>query len=304
MKNVLLTLLFGTTMGSLTIQSQDLSGLEAVAHYTMINTATDALGNFQDIELINAPFQDELGVYSNGNYTGTDPDSCLVRTPAMPALYEDVFAIQVEFKLDAGDGRNHAVLVCGDSWRYLGLMLTFDYQFGLIINDRIVTLNTISPMPDRWYTLTIKHNQTTLLSEYYLDDAMVGAFTEELERSDGDSRISNTHFGNGETHKGHWRNLKVYAPEMTSHTGDLSYLVDRIHVFPNPATDIVYLQTTIPGSDTWVLYNASGALCLSGNMTGASALISLERIPEGVYALSIFDVKKSLVGTRQLVITR
>ena len=68
---------------------QDLSQFVPIAHYTLINTSADSLGNYDTIQLKNAPYQGLDGVYSNGKYPGTDTSGSTIRTPNI-----DGFVIQ------------------------------------------------------------------------------------------------------------------------------------------------------------------------------------------------------------------
>jgi hypothetical protein len=127
-----------SVLGTSSAYSQDLSNLIPFAHYTLINTDVDALGKNPPIELYEAPYAGLEGVYSNGYYDGTAMDTGLVRTLHMDALYDSVFAVQVQFKTDVLDGIGRSVIICGDNWKYLGLMLESDNSFKLLINNTLI----------------------------------------------------------------------------------------------------------------------------------------------------------------------
>ncbi len=99
---------------------QDLRFMQLKAHYSFENTASDLTGELGDAILINAPLSND-GVESLGGYIhqASGPDSSLVQTPHIEALFDSAFAIQLEFNISGLDGRR-PVFVCGDSWRYLG----------------------------------------------------------------------------------------------------------------------------------------------------------------------------------------
>ncbi len=68
------------------LMAQDLTEMEPIAHYKLINTAEDSLGFNSDISLLNAPFQGDQGVFSNGIYRGIDTTGTEIETPIIDAL--------------------------------------------------------------------------------------------------------------------------------------------------------------------------------------------------------------------------
>jgi hypothetical protein len=244
-----------SVLGTSSAFTQDLSNLIPFAHYTLINTPEDALGKNPPIELYEAPYAGLEGVYSNGYYDGTAMDTGLVRTVHMDALYDSVFAVQVQFKTDVLDGIGRSVIICGDNWKYLGLMLESDNSFKLLINNTLIP-TTIAATSNTWYEITIIHHQNTTWTEWYLDGSKIGEKIESLQRAQDDGGISNTHYGNGVRFKGHWRQLRVYGSEMLSGVTDLSGSQIEIITFPNPASESIWGARWRTRASSWC-----GATC-------------------------------------------
>lgn len=281
--------------------AQDLSGLSQVAHYTLIDTPDDALNMQDPMELINAPFAGADGVYSNGNYIGGEPDSCYVATPPLDALYDTSFAVQLEFKLEVLDQKLRAVIICGSSWRYLGLMIRPDSLFALVVNDSRYAVNDLIPRENEWYTLVIVHHQADSLSEFYLDGNLIGSFSQPLVRSGTDKRISNTHGGNGVTFKGYWRNLKVYGAEVVSALPHSQLSNQEMHVYPNPVSSSFRLESPDVSAIEWTIYDLEGQPLLTGPVTANHQDIDVSAISAGYYVLYLFDKNGNPIGRKRMI---
>ncbi|MFQ5445932.1 MAG: LamG-like jellyroll fold domain-containing protein [Saprospiraceae bacterium] len=274
----------------LLVSAQDLSSFQVVANYTLINTAADAQGMQPDIELINSPFAGAGGVYCNGNYIGGAPDSSLVQTPPLEALYKPSFAVQVEFKIDSLDESTHPVLICGNSWRYLGFQTKYDSSWITEFNDFSFTMDNSVAETGKWYQLTMIYSGPDTTAYWYLDGNLIDKRIGSLTRPDGDGRISNTHGGEGLTFRGFLRNLRVYQSDgIFSAVGEAPEL-DALRVFPNPANDFISLTGVPSGQFRWTILDMNGHALKNGAVTGEEQ-IALGAWPAGQYFLRVTNAK-------------
>ncbi len=288
-------------LAPLLVTAQDLSSFQMVANYTLINTTADAQGMQPDIELINSPFAGADGVYCNGNYIGGSPDSSLVQTPPMSALYKPSFAVEVEFKIDTLDDATHPVLICGNSWRYLGFQTKYDSSWISTFNDISFTMENGLAETGKWYQLTIIYSGPDTTAYWYLDGNLIDKRMGSLTRLDGDGRISNTHGGEGLTFRGFLRNLRVYQSDgIFSAVGEAPEL-NALRVFPNPASDFISLTGVPSGQYTWDLLSMNGRTLKKGTATSQDQRINLERLPHGQYLLRVTN-KKTGAGQSRIFV--
>jgi len=296
----LASLILCTCIASL--DAQDLSGLILKADYSLINTAEDATGLQDSMTLVNAPYAGAQGVYSNGNYLNSDPDSCVVWTPFLATLFDTVFAIQLEFQPLPPDGVFRPVVVAGDSWRYL-ILATIGGKFRVSVNDLSNYRDLESPLPvsGQWYTATIIHDQLAERSEFYLDGERVATLDGALNRTMSDGRLSNTHFGAGKAFKGYWRNLKFYGSDPLSAMTFAEGPGTSWSVCPNPTGSLVRIMAPPEGSSRWALFATDGHWVSSGSMEGGDLSIDLAAVPPGIYTLVLQGQAGAWYGTRRVV---
>ena len=174
--------------------------------YSLDQTAADQTGNFPDVLIINAPFEDG-GIYLNGNYIGSDPDSSLVQTPDLTTLDFNSFSVSVDFKVGELPVGLRPILIGGSGWRWIGASLTNDGE--LILNYNSIYRPHSAPLVtvDTWYTIAMIYDGTT--GYLYLDGVQVDKVDYTLQHG-GDRNFLTHHGGNGIAFKGHIRNLEVY----------------------------------------------------------------------------------------------
>ncbi len=177
-----------------------------IASYSLDGTAVDGTGTHGPMELINAPFE-EGGVYLNGNYVGSQPDSSHAGTPLIPSLDMGAFSILVDFKVAEYPSITKPVIIGGSGWRWGGGSLTSDGKLQIAYNnssgatgDQVVSLDT-------WHTLIFTYDGST--GSLYLDGALVT--TQDYTLVHGDDRdVSTSNGALGRSFKGHIRNLNIH----------------------------------------------------------------------------------------------
>lgn len=177
-----------------------------ICSYSLNQTAADQTGNFPDVEIINAPFE-EGGIYLNGNYVGSDPDSSLVSTPDLTTLDFNSFSVSVDFKIGEFPTGQRPILIGGWGWRWIGVSVNYDGD--LIMNYNSTYRPSSPPLisVDTWYTIAMIYDGTT--GYLYLDGVEVDKVDYTLQHG-GDRGFLTHHGGNGLAFKGHIRNLEVY----------------------------------------------------------------------------------------------
>jgi hypothetical protein len=197
---------------ALVVAAHPWSGTRALAQTTLIasyplnGTAEDDTGNYDPMELINAPFEDG-GIYLNGNYVGGASDSSHAATPLLTGLDLGAFTIQVDFKIAEYPPTTRPVIIGGSGWRWGGASLTVGGNLQIHYNntggpagDQVVSL-------DVWHTLVFTYDGVT--GNLYMDDTFITSKDYILVHGE-DRNISPTNGGTGRNFKGHIRNLEVY----------------------------------------------------------------------------------------------
>ncbi len=279
--------------------TQDLSHLVPVCDYTLINTNEDALGLQDTIMLLNTPFSGDQGVYCNGLYPGEHADGCLIQTPLFSALYDSIWAVQLEFNITQLDGQVHPILVCGGSYRYLGFMIGFGNTFELLFNNGITTvLDNVTPEENHWYTLTLIHHRDPSLSEFYLDGALIASDPTELIRVPNDGNILNTHPGIGITFLGYWRNLQVFGSEVISGIKATMATHQQKMIFPNPASQILQLDFGKIPVDQWEITDSNGMPVRYGNPSASLNQINISDLLPGIYVVILKDREGTILNSQ------
>lgn len=282
--HLLAFLLFTTSI----LQAQDLSNFQVVANYTLIDTDEDAMGNYEPIELVNAPYQGADGVFSYGGYLFdiVDFDSTLIETPNLDILDTTSFAFQVEFKTDSLVP-NKPIIVAGGLWRYLGAHVNTDNSIRALHNGSYHDTSSDPLNLNQWYTLTLIHDsEGDGNSQIYLDGTMIFEMAGQLNRPKGDTEISNTHFGQGNAHRGWWRNLKVYGPGMASGLSDQQQ-AEPLDAFPNPFCSEIHLSDPALLGSSYSLYDMQGKLIKQGVLEQLS--LEVPNSPNGTYLLQVIS---------------
>lgn len=281
--------------------AQDLSRLYVVANYALVNSPRDAMGFQAPLTLTKVDYAGRGGVFSPGvSFTGT-PETGIIRTPSLQALSDTAFAIQVEFKLDTLDGQDRPVIVVGHNWHYLALYLTGDNRFRVAVNDtRFQTVSGITASTDDFYELTIlySHNApNTPVIRFWLGVELVAEFRGESIRIDPrDGDITNVHTGIGESFRGWWRNLRIYAAHPAYGYRDPAKDEYTIRTFPNPAIDRITVEVSRPGANRWALAGPDGSIVRQGIAPDVRFEINVTGLSPGKYILILRDQEGYPVG--------
>lgn len=178
-----------------------------LAHYTLNQTAVDETGNYPDIGIINAPYEDG-GVYLNGNYIGSDPDFSEVLTPNIAALDFSALSAYVEFKVSEwASGGYRPILICGRSWRWMGAKMNYNGELALLYNGYTTAYSAETVSLDEWHSLALIHDGTT---GYLVFDGVELISQDFTPTHNDDRRFVMHHGGNGINFKGHVRNIMIY----------------------------------------------------------------------------------------------
>ena len=203
---ILIFCLFQTSL----ILSQDLSDLTLIAHYPLTSTANDTTGNYGPMTLINTPFQDG-GIYCNGNYLFSDPDSCDAITPDITGLNFEALAISARFKVSSYHTASiNPVFICGDGWRWMGVCLLPDSLIGYIYNYTSPQNTNLKYSLDTWHLATVTYDSSKGIGKYYIDGVLADSVQFQLEHGN-DKNVTITHGGHGFVFKGIFSDLKIYT---------------------------------------------------------------------------------------------
>jgi len=273
---------------TLEILAQSEDDLYPFAFYTLVNTTEDALGFQPPIQLTNAPFVGENGIYCNGiignQYAG------YAKTPFMSAMYDSIFAISVEFNPEVVDHTRRAVLVVGMSYRYIGFEIQNDTTFQILYNNfHLLPVDNVIPQANTWYSLKIIHHENNHLNKFYLDDQLVGQFVMEFERSNDDGIIISYNPGTATAFQGYWRNLRIYGSEQLTSTFEEKLLNALINIYPNPSTTRISVDSPEIHATQWFISDLCGKYVLSGDMMSLEEELDIRILAPGVYILQLAD---------------
>jgi hypothetical protein len=83
-----------------------------------------------------------------------------------------------------------------------------------------------------------------------------------------------------------------------SFTG-LGELAQAIRIFPNPANDILNIESTSPLIGEYTMYDAAGRVILHGTFTGMTTSIDVRNIAPGTYTLQAKELLERVVVLRR-----
>lgn len=215
MKNVtaLRILLLFIILSTALSYGQDFSNLTLIAHYPLSATANDTTGNYGPLVLTNTPFQ-EGALYCNGNYIGTEPDSCNMYTPDISALNMKKFAISAMFKVDSITTTRRPVLVGGRFYKWCTLFIDPDSTVGLAQDGYFGTSSSsgVHYSSNTWHTIAFTYDSTEGMGRIYFDGAVVDSSTRVIDHRD-DRAFSITNGSVSRTFQGYLKDVKIYSYE-------------------------------------------------------------------------------------------
>lgn len=283
---------------------QNLSDLELFAHYTLINTAEDALGLRNDMYLVNTVYEGQDGIYVNGIHP-LQPGGSFAQTYYMEALTDSKFAVQVEFKIEDLDGQYRCIVATGTNSLYLGLFVDPSDNFVFLLDiDTYVDVPEFAPGEDAWYEYTMIYDTVTTISRFYLDGMELANFDMRPDHIQGDAFVTNYNIYGGHPIKGNWRNLRVYGEAEATALEEELQSSTRLKIFPNPSAD--HLEFVYPGTHAsqWRILNMTGEAMLAGAMSGHKGTIDTRELLPGVYVLYILDQAGHLLSYNRFVQVR
>ncbi len=273
-----------------------------VAWYTLIDSTGDKLELKPDMELTNAPFEGQNGVYSNGQYIYSgQPDGCLITTLNIPELYSPTFAISLQFRLDTLDDYTRPIMIVGDTWRYLGFYVLSDDEWAIRFNGSIHAIPDIKP-DDKWHEVTIIYSSLDSMVHFYLDAEKIYEQTAPLIRDIEDDRISNTHYGTGNTFLGNWRHLKIFHSDEIFSSTEHFEKNQNIQLSPNPTSGFILISQENDRFDHWEVTNLNRPTpIIQGHWSSSQIEIPTGNLPAGIYVFKATNLKSGQIITKLFV---
>ena len=286
----LLSLLLGTVLGS---QAQSTNGFELFMHYPLIGSADDKIENHNALELLNTRFAGDSGVWMNGIYVhDTIPNGSLLRTPPLQSLRKDSIIISAEIFVEAFDGRNHAILVAGDSWRYLGCGYGPQGEFFIFVNGNSFNVSNFELPLKKWQIVSVQYTIGDSSAQLFLNGKPMLERKTTLFAPDDDNLISNSHFGWGVAFGGYMRDLKVWQPKGTTSSVDAEWVQESkdnprlFSLYPNPSIGNISIESKEQLNKVIVL-DLHGRVLLRKEVQSLSPSITLnlDWLPSGTYLI-------------------
>ena len=279
-------------------KAQDFSDFELFANYTLINTAEDQTEQAEDITLINAPYQGNDGIYSNGNYIGGDPDSCLIETPIFTDWDYTKLAFSFDFKYEEVAGAN-LIVSCGSSYRWLNFYVSSN-TLDMTVNGSLPGSSSISVQANTWYHIDFIYENGS--GKMYLDGTLVETeeFVINAGGSDSEKQISNTNFGMGMTYTGNLRNLKIYGTESS---GVSNSSLKQLRAYPNPNKGNFYLDLSGLSVNDCIIevYDLYSRRIFYKKIESSNEHIILPEKEEGLYFIKLSNEGQEILTTKILI---
>ncbi len=67
-----------------------------------------------------------------------------------------------------------------------------------------------------------------------------------------------------------------------------------ISAYPNPATDVLAIQSTESHKQSFILFNMQGSVALKGETSGRTTIIDINHLPAGMYILQVGNTQKKI----------
>jgi len=222
-------------------------GLQAqspMARYPLTVNGIDTTGQNDDMELLNATFENG-GVYSNGIYYGNDTMGTVLVTPPFTNFNYTDFSVYLSFYMNEYPDSRMPVLIGGRMWRWIGVYADTN-TIWFMANDGSLYENTNQTIPlNQWNTLRISYNGLTKKCYLYLNSNEIGEYDIETFNTGDDPRFINSHDGQGLTFKGYWRDLIFYNSSDPTGINKINVLSDiQITTSGNRLTIQIPMQIT------------------------------------------------------------
>ena len=271
--------------------AQTTDGFQLFMHYPLIGTADDKSGNHNSLELQNTRFAGDSGVWMSGIYIhDTIPGGSLLQTPELESLRKDSLMISVEIYVEAFDGKNHAIIVAGDGWRYLGCGYGPQGELFLIVNGLSFNVPNMELPTKRWQTIALSYTLGDSTAQLYVNGTSVLERKTELFAPDDDNQISNSHFGWGVAFGGYMRELKVWQPKSVTLSVDTPSSEGSentntlFSLYPNPSLGIISIKAQKEINNITLL-DLHGRSLLTKDLQSTDYSLDLRWLPNGTYLI-------------------
>lgn len=184
---------------------------DLLAHFPLQSDGNEASGKIEPLTLINISLKGG-GAYCQGVYGDYDnSEGNLITTQNINHWNLQNFGVMLSFKVKTYS--TMPVFMIGYAYRLIGVYLMDNGTLELRANNMDIVLPAISEVTyatNRWQDLTIDYRDNRIMM--FLNDQPI--LDEVLElKPDGleDQNMSTANFSNGESFKGHWKNLQIYG---------------------------------------------------------------------------------------------
>ncbi len=221
--------------------------LPLAAHYPLNCTPNDTTGNFDPMQIDSLEYVDNA-LFFTGQYYKE-----LAMTPVFPATMYQALQVSVKFKLTEYPTIFRPVIVCGGSYRWLGVVLDPDTTIDLLHTNAQHVHSTVHYQIDRWHDLLLTYDTTTLTGAVYLDGVPAASATFPIDHgtNDFDQRILACNPSNASSFKGYMRDLKVYMQLPATGVAEEASLPARpiLHQnYPNPFSGSTEISWFLPAA--------------------------------------------------------
>ena len=190
---------------------------QVLAHYPLLSNGNDITGQLDPMTLINTVFKDG-GIYCNGIYRGMDPhpyqpNGSNAETPILSKSIFNSFSLSVDFKAYGypPDGQRMPVIVGGDWYRWIGIVLLNDGTIALLYNNENYEKSSFHYSINNWYTALVTYDGNNC--KLYINGQLIVSSNFNIihDTDPSDFTFSTTNFGCGETFWGILKDLYIYS---------------------------------------------------------------------------------------------
>ena len=215
-----------------------------MARYPLTVNGADTTGQNDDMELLNATFENG-GIYSNGIYYGNDTTGSVLVTPPFTNFNYSDFSVYLSFYMNEYPGSRMPVLIGGRLWRWIGIYADTSTLW-FMANDGSLYETTNQTIPlNQWNTIRISYNGAMGKCYLYMNSEKIGEYDIEAFNTGDDPRFINSHEGQGLTFKGYWQDLIFYNSSDPTGINKINVLSDiQITTRGNLLTIQIPIQTT------------------------------------------------------------
>lgn len=168
---------------------------------------------------------------------------------------------------------NNEIYVPQNFVQYNGTFYYYFYNIA-VLNPADLSVNRIINTPE-FSNFTI--NSSTLKTDFYYEDLLGNSTFNQINLSSGEVGCDGQKNGNSES------TLNSKKPSNSSDNDS------QINVYPNPATDIIYIESKVPFSANYKVFSDQGSSLMAGEFS--SSLIqslNINSLSPGIYVVQIY----------------